>query len=61
LKAEEIKGELSNELKFTSETGKQIYLVGVEKDEKDDDDDTDGDPVKVPNRRLSTRFNFFAV
>jgi hypothetical protein len=33
--------------------------VDVEKDENDDDND--GDPVKVPNRRLSTRFSFFAV
>jgi hypothetical protein len=32
--------------------------MGVENDEKDDKDE---DPVKVPNRRLSTRFSFFAV
>jgi hypothetical protein len=46
-----------NQLK-KSHTHSETYLVGVEKDEKDDNDE---DPVKVPNRRLSTRFSFFAV
>jgi hypothetical protein len=46
-----------NQLK-ESHTQSKTYLVGVEKDENDD---KDGDPVKVPKRRLSTRFSFLAV
>jgi hypothetical protein len=47
----------TNQLK-KSLTKSGTYLMGVENDENDDED---GDPVKVPNRRLSTRFSFFAV
>ena len=36
-------------------------LKDGDEDEKDENDDKDVEPVKVPNRRLSTRFSFFAV
>jgi len=36
-------------------------LKDGDEDEKDENDDKDVEPVKVPKRRLSTRFSFFAV
>jgi len=36
-------------------------LEDEDEGEKDEKDDKDEEPVKVPKRRLSTRFSFFAV
>jgi hypothetical protein len=59
LKAEEINGELS----ISSSTQQALELTYELKDGDEDekDEDNEGDPVKVPNLRLSTRFSFFAV